>query len=513
MAVSTRRILALWWPHLSTDRLIRKHGARSEAPLVISQKANNALVVYALEKRAQALGLHKGQPLANARAMVEKLTIVPADEKADAALLDGIADWCDRFTPLVSLDSPDGLFLDITGAAYLFGGEAAMLATVTASIARQGFAVQGAIAGTSLAAHALARYAPGATTPAGGEAQAVAHLPITALECDDKALRALRHAGLKTVGAVAGRLSSELSERLGANFVTRLKILLGAEEKPLQPRRALPDLMAEQRFAEPIVTEEMIAASLLQLARHLSEILEREGRGARMLEAAFFRADGKVERIAVRTGEPLREPAVMLRLLRQRLDALADPLDPGFGFDLIRLEALLAEETRPATISFDSHENARRQIGFLIDRLAARFGDARVQRFVPQSTHIPEAAAAPVPAQDSDFGQQNWSLKRRPGDPPRRPLRLLEKPEEISVPASAFPDGPPGRFRWRRAQFDVTRAEGPERIAMEWWKKAGFTRDYFRVETRDGQRFWLYRDGLYQQNGLAPRWYLQGLFA
>jgi protein ImuB len=505
--------LALWLPRLPTDRLIRKSCARSDAPLVVSQKANNALIVHALEARAQKLGLYKGQPLANARAMVEKLTIVPANEKADAALLDGIADWCDRFTPLVSLDAPDGLFLDITGAAHLFGGEAKMLAAVIASIARQGFAVQGAIAGTTLAAHALARYAPGTLTIPGGEAQAVAPLPITALECDDKALRALRHAGLKTVGMVAGRLHSELSERLGAGFVTRLKVLLGSEEKPLQPRRALPDLMAEQHFAEPIVTEEAIAASLLHLAQHLNDILEREGRGARMLEAVFFRADGKVTRIAVRTGEPLRDPKVILRLLRQKLDALADPLDPGFGFDLIRLEALLAEETRPATISFDSNENARRQIGFLVDRLAARFGDARVQRFVPQDTHIPEAAAVAVPAQDRDFDQQNWPLKRLAGDPPRRPLRLLEKPEEISVPASAFPDGPPARFRWRRAQFQVARAEGPERIAMEWWKSRGLTRDYFRVETRDGQRFWLYRDGLYQQNGLSPRWYMQGLFA
>jgi len=491
---------------------------------VISQKANNALLVHALEARAEKLGLYKGQPLANARAMVEKLVIVPADEKADAALLEGIADWCDRFTPLVSLDGVDGLFLDITGAAHLFGGEKAMLASIVTSIARQGFAVQGAIAGTSLAAHALARYAPGTIPLPGNEAQAVTPLSITALECDDKTLRALRHAGLKTVDMVAGRLHSELSERLGAAFVTRLKVMLGAEEKPLQPRRALPDLMAEQRFAEPVITEETIAASLLQLAGHLSEILEREGRGARVLEAAFFRADGKVERIAVKTGEPLRDPKVMLRLLRQRLDALADPLDPGFGFDLIRLEALLAEETRPATISFDSNENARRQTGFLIDRLAARFGDARVQRFVSQDTHVPEAAGVAVPAQDTDFDQQNWTVKRLPGDPPRRPLRLLEKPEEISVPLSEVPDGPPVRFRWRRVQFQVARAEGPERIAMEWWRRSvrgsgsdqreiGLARDYFRVETRDGQRFWLYRDGLYQQNGLTPRWYLQGLFA
>ena len=465
-----------------------------------------------MEAKAARLGLYKGQPLANARAMVQPLVIVPADEKADAALLGAIADWCDRFTPLVTLDSPDGLFLDITGAAHLFGGEATMLAHVTGMIAKQGFAVRGATAGTSLAARALARFAP-AIVPVSGEADAVAPLPITALDCDDKILRALRHAGLKTIGMVTERLHSELSERLGKAFVTRLKIMLGAEEQPLTPRRPLPDLMAEQHFAEPIVTQDAIAASLLSLAQSLSEILEREGRGVRVLEAVFFRADGKVDRIAIRTGEPLRDPKVMLRLLRQKLDALADPLDAGFGFDLVRLEALLAEETRPATISFDSNENARQQIGFLLDRLSVRFGEHRVQRFVPQDTHIPEAAAVAVPAQERDFGPETWALKRRPGDPPRRPLRLLEKPEEISVPASEFPDGPPRRFRWRNAQFDVTRAEGPERIAMEWWRSAGLARDYFRVETGEGQRFWLYRDGFYQQNGLKQRWYMQGLFA
>ena len=161
----------------------------------------------------------------------------------------------------------------------------------------------------------------------------------------------------------------------------------------------------------------------------------------------------------------------MLRLLRQKLDALADPLDPGFGFDLIRLEALLAEETKPATISFDSDENARRQVRFLTDRLSVKFGEHRVQRFVPQDTHIPEAAGAAVPAQDDEFAGQGWLLKRRPGDPPRRPLRLLERPEEVSAMAS-IPDGPPVRFRWRQCLHEVARAEGPERIAMEWWHKA-----------------------------------------
>jgi protein ImuB len=503
--------LALWLPRLPTDRLTRKNAARSEAPLVVSGKSGNALHVHALEARAQRLGLYKGQPLANARAMVQPLTVVAADERADARLLDGIADWCDRFTPLVSLDGPDGLWLDITGAAHLFGGEAAMLSLVVRRIGEQGFAVQGAIAGTSLAARALARYAPRSIVPMGGEAAAVAPLPITALDPDDKILRALRHAGLKTVGMVAARLASELSERLGRSFVTRLRVVLGEHEQPLTPRRPLPDLMAEQRFAEPVVTQDTITASLLSLAGSLAQVLEREGRGVRVLEAAFFRADGQVDRIAIKMGEPLRDPAVMLRLLNQKLEALIDPLDAGFGFDVIRLEALLAEDTNPATISFDAHENARRQVGFLIDRLSVRFGEHRVQRFVPQDTHIPEAAAVAVPAQDRDFNG-DWRLKRASGDPPRRPLRLLERPEEINVPASEFPEGAPKRFRWRKAQFDVTRAEGPERIAMDWWRKERLTRDYFRVETGDGQRFWLYRDGLYHQIG-APRWYMQGVFA
>src|SRR5471030_1000582 len=226
MPVSTRRILALWLPRLPTDRLTRKNGDRFSAPLVISGKANNALYVHALEARASRQGLYKGQALANARAMVQPLAIVPADEKADAALLDAIADWCDRFTPLVTLDVPGGLFLDITGAAHLFGGEAAMLAQVTQKIAAQGLQVQAAIAGTSLAARALARYAPRTIVPPGGEAAAIAPLPIAAFDCDDKILRALRRAGLKTIGQVASRGRSELAERLGAGFVTRLNVML-----------------------------------------------------------------------------------------------------------------------------------------------------------------------------------------------------------------------------------------------------------------------------------------------
>ena len=497
---------------------------------------NNALHVHALNRSAERLGLYRGQPLANARAMIEGLAIVPADEKSDLALLDAIADWCDRFTPLVAADPSDGLFLDITGAAHLFGGETAMLNHVREKIAAQGFTVQAAIAGTSLAARALAHYANGTIALPGEEAAALAPLPIAALDCGEDKLRALKRAGLKTIAQVADRGRAELAARLGADFLTRLHVMLGAEEKPMTPRRPLPDLRAEQRFSEPVVTQDIISRSLRTLAVALSEILEREGQGLRLLEAAFFRADGKVQRIAIKTGAPLRDPDVMVRLLSQRLDALADPLDAGFGFDLIRLEACLAEKTHAAEASFDTHENARWHIAFLLDRLSARFGEHRVQRFVPQDTHIPEAQSVAIPAQDRDF-DGIWTAKRHDIDPPLRPLRMLEKPEEIHGVMASVPDGPPPRFRWRKAWFNVARTEGPERITLEWWQenshvrlmrgseqkrreKLGLlprpvppSRDYFRIETNEGLRFWLYRDGQYRANNFATRWYLHGIFA
>jgi protein ImuB len=196
---------------------------------------------------------------------------------------------------------------------------------------------------------------------------------------------------------------------------------------------------------------------------------------------------------------------------------------------LIRLDARLAEKANSAAVSFDEDENAQWQTRFLIDRLAARFGDHRVLRFVPQDTHIPEAAGVVVPAQDRDVDKEVWAPKRTLEDPPRRPLRLLQKPEEIRVSFPEAPDGPPAFFHWRQCRHDVLRAEGPERIALEWWRSVnearsdsvrasgpnipGPTRDYFRVETRQGQRFWLYRDGQFRRSGLQPRWYLQGIFA
>jgi protein ImuB len=220
-----------------------------------------------------------------------------------------------------------------------------------------------------------------------------------------------------------------------------------------------------------------------------------------------------MRRIAIETARPTRDPNIFSRLFREKLDALTDPLDPGFGFDLIRLSANLAQDLKAKNAGLDSHA-AEAEVSFLADKLAARFGSHRVLTFRQQDTHIPEAAAVAVPAQYADAQTLPWQPLRRTGAAPRRPLRLFAKPEPIDVLAEV-PDGPPLRFRWRRALHQVTRAEGPERIAMEWWRhqEPQPTRDYFRIEDEKGRRFWLYRDGLYARELAHPRWYVHGLFA
>ena len=496
---------------MPTDRLKRRWnatGRRDERPLVVAAKIDNALRLSAVDAKAAKLGLAPGRALADARAMIPELAVIGANEKADLKLLEAIADWCERYTPLCALDAPHGLLLDVTGAAHLFGGEQAMLSEIRRAIGSQGFAVRLALAGTAVAARALAHYAPGTIVTPGGEADAVAKLPVEALQADHTIVHALRRAGLKTIGQIAARQRSELTARFGSAFVTLLDCALGKAETPLNPRNPLPDCMAERRFAEPVVTEAVIAETILSLAAAVASVLEKRGQGARRIEACFFRADGATRRIAIETGAAVRDPAIVGRLLREKLDALSDPLDPGFGFDLIRLSVSLAQAAQAPATGFDTNENDK-DIAFLIDRLAARFGAHRISRFLQQDTHIPEAEAVTIPAQEKP--KLEWSARAK-GEPPRRPLRLFARPEPIEVLSEA-PDGPPLRFRWRRAAHNVSRAEGPERIAMEWWRAPQSTRDYFRVEDEAGHRFWLYRDGIPAREIAHPRWYVHGVFA
>jgi protein ImuB len=525
-SANRRRILSLWLPRLPIDRIKRKRagegGTDDAAPSVVVIKDGNALLIHSLDEAAAGFGLTQGLPLANARAICPDLVVHEADIAADAKTLEDIACWCDRFTPLVALDQPHGLLLDITGCAHLFGGEARLLKNVCDALTMRGFTVSAAIASNPVCARTMNRHVHGRIVPDGEEATAVAPLPVAALGASEAITLGLRRAGLKTIGDVASRGRHEITARFGAAFTTRLAQALGEGDAPISPRKPPPDYIVERRFAEPVATDTVIAMSLSSLAATLVAAMAQQGKGARRLEALFFRTDGVVRQIAVDTGQPVTEAKVIDRLFRERLEALSDPLDPGFGFDLIRLSAGRSEIVVQQQRDLDAHVHDSDELAALIDRIAARIGGKRVLVHLPQDTHVPERAVLSEPAQQHLAAAQRTDWPERVEDePPLRPLRLFEHPEEIQVIAQV-PDGPPARFVWRRAAHAVVHAEGPERIAMEWWRPdgQGLTRDYFRIEDEHGLRFWLYRDGLYDREidpktgkPVQPAWYMHGLFA
>ena len=533
--------------------------------MVIVQQVKNALALAALNDAAARLGLKAGMALADAKAMYPTLTVMDDDPEADRILLEAIADWCDRYTPLIGLDPPDGLTLDITGCAHLFGGEAAFCTDIVRRLGRQGLAARAAIADTVGCAWAVARFSPPpcgeegsgvgvarcgtavprgttphpnpppqggresappslsyAIVPPGGARAALLPLRLAALRIAPGIEAALGQAGLKCIADVIDRPRAPLAARFGEEFIRRIDQAVGRDDEPITPRLPVPPYVAERRFADPILLESDVLATTELLAQELARMLERRGEGARRLQVALFRTDGKVHRAAVGTGAPLRDPARMRALFAERLTAVGEVCDPGFGFDVVRLAALATERCDPVQTGLAAPDHAA-ELAHLVDRLDARFGLRRVTRPVPQDSHIPEFAVAAVPAAED---RRRRTEDRHPSSivrPPSsghesavpRPLRLYGRPEPIEAIAEV-PDGPPVRFRWRRVLHQVAYAEGPERIAMEWWrdqKGRALTRDYFRVESREGMRVWVYREGLYGRELAEPRWFLHGLFA
>ncbi|MDN2567405.1 DNA polymerase Y family protein [Aquibium sp. A9E412] len=526
----------MWFPHLPSDRILRRRlgrGWRAAArcaapaerpPLVVTRHEANTRRIAACDEAAAALGLRPGLGLADARARHPGLEAVEAEPEADRRLLAALADWCDRYTPLVALDPPDGLFLDITGCAHLFGGEKALLDDALAHLFHQGFDARAGLASTAGAAWAGARFAL-PPIGRGEEAEALAPLPLAALRLDQAARRGLESVGLTTAGLVLAAPRAPLARRFGQDLLARLDQALGRVDEPVSPRRPVAPLSAERRLAEPVGRAEDIEQLTGRLAATLKDELERRGEGARRLELALFRVDGAVCRLAVGTARPLREPALVERLFRERIAALDGGLDTGCGFDLVRLSVCLAAPFRAAQADLAGDRGAGAEsLARFAERVGARLGAAALMRPQAMESHWPERAVLRVPlvaALGKPAAAQRATQKTAQGAAPAarpdgmaRPLRLFDRPEPVAVTA-AVPDGPPARFRWRRVLYDVARAEGPERLAPEWWRSGeeAATRDYFRVEDAAGRRYWLFREGLYGTAGPAPRWFLHGLFA
>lgn len=502
---SGRRWLALFLPRLSTDRLIRSGRAPEDRPLAVYAKDVNAFLLTGVDARASDLGLRLAMSLADARALQPDLTALEAEPEEDARTLDAIGAWCERFTPIVALDPPDGLFLDISGCAHLFGGETALKRQIVTRLHAQGFGSRAAIAATPGAAWALARYG------AQGSGEDLAQLPIEALRLEEASAALLRRLGLKTVEHVLAAPRAAFSARAGEAAMRRLDQALGRAPEALTPRRPPPPVFAVRRFLEPLFAIDAVLIAVEALCGDVVAKLEVNGAGARRAALHLFGVDGRDRTIEIGASRPERRIEILLRLFREKLGVIGEKLDTEFGIEAARLDITLSErcEAQPRTlVAADETVASAEKITAVVDVLSARLGAARVMRPRLRAVHAPEkaggwrsalggAGAAEAPPKSGD-------------DIMRRPLTVFTRPQPIEVIATV-PDGPPLRFRWRKVLREVVRAEGPERISGD-WLGGGAARDYYRVEDKQARRYWLYREGMFGEEAL-PRWYVHGLFA
>jgi protein ImuB len=480
---------------------------RAEGALVTAHKLGNQNVLAAICPEARALGLAPGMPLTKARILVSGLDVRAADLEGDAAWLRRLALFAARrWTPRAGFSGPDGLWLDLSGTAHLFGGEQAMGERILAFLKRLGFAARIAVAGTAGAAYALARFSgrPLLLCPHGCEADAIAPMPLAALRIDEAALAAARRLGLDRVGELIAMPRAPLQRRFGGALLLRLDQALGRAPEPFDPIVPETPPSVLLRFMEPIASAEAIEAAVHEAVRRLVPKLAEAGLGARRLALACQIVDNSIQSQSVSLSRATRDGDHLARLLCTTIAMI----EPGFGIERLRLIAARVEPLVPEPVPGEmAGEKPAPDLATLIDRLAVRLGARRVHRLTALESDLPErsvAAADPLGAV-ADWPQ--WP----------RPVRLLSPPEPVDHVMSDLPDGPPRRFVWRGRRYEVAAADGPERVYGEWWRRPterGAVRDYFQVEDSEGARFWLFRQGDGEDPATGDMdWRLHGVFA
>lgn len=518
-----RRILSIWLPALAMDRW-RQGGGKERReldtqPLVLITDTAHGPRIEAVNRVGAQSGARAGMMLADARTLCPQIVTAPSDPAGDLAFLESLAVWAQRWGPWSALDAPGGLLVDVTSVPHLFGGEAKLVDDVRQAFAKRELAVRSAIAPTAGAAWALAHYGPSGAIVEGHEQieRALSDFPVAALRLDKDVVTVLRRLGLKRLGEISTIGRDAIQRRFrnrkspAANPLIRLDQLLGRVPEPLLPVVPVQMPLVQRRLMEPIRHRQLLDTVVGDLAEDMARELEGRGLGARRLELGLWRVDGEVVVRRLEMAAATRDPKHIVRLFAARLD----DVDAGFGIEMLRLRASWAE---PLALEQGEIESAAESHGTslaaCIDRLAVRLGAHAVSRPVPFASHLPERAQRWQPPLEPEPSSQGLLAFHE------RPLKLLEKPERISV-LYATPDGYPKRFRWRGGVHEIARVEGPERIAPEWWRERGSARlrDYYRIEDDRGRRYWIYRQGIIgdgrgsDRHGGLPDWYLQGLCA
>jgi protein ImuB len=488
-----RRLLSIWFPRLASDTSLRNRPV--EGPFALTHRSGQADHLHCLNSIAETRGLRRGMPLADARAICPDVTTRPANLAREAAALTALRRWASRYSPMIASDGTDGLVADITGVAHLFGGEADLRADLHARLERVGLSVTSAIAGSRGAAQALSRHR-GGIIPDGELVQGVGRLPVSALRIDPDTADALTRVGLSRIADLIALPRAPLARRFGQVVVLRLDQVLGHQPEPVAAQPEPPHFGVRMTLPEPIGLQSDVMAGLERLLDRLCATLALHHRGARRLRLELRRVDHGSAQVEIGLARPMRDPVRIAALFAKGVDEI----DAGFGIDALRLSAPITEPLAPEQIGSGPalrHDDA---LADLISRLGNRIGFDRVLRMVPADSKIPERSFQLVAAA--------WSepIATSPGLGPSRPITIFP-PEPVSH-ASGHP---PASFRWRRMRFTTLRALGPERITPEWWFddpawRSGL-RDYWRIETREGARLWLFHT---PQN---PSWCVQGEFA
>lgn len=549
--MSKRRILSLWFPRLAAERCLRDRRGLPDIPFAVAGDRNNAQVLVSLSAAAEAAGLTRGQPLRDACAMCPGLETRLENRELDRGFLTLIRRWAGKFSPWVSQEPPDGLVIDLTGCAHLFGGEAQLMAIVEQDCADLGLTVCSGLADTVGAAWALARFSgagqagarsgddiaqearatrsraakrrhwerggppPSTQTPPNRSARiappgqmrtTLAPLPVAALRLDSDLIATLNRLGLRKIGDLAGQPRAALARRFGQGLVGRLDQALGVAPEPVNPARAPDHFAVRLTLPEPVGLASDLLAALDRLLPPLAQKLERQGRGARRIRMECYRSDHTMSWVEVGLARPASAPDRIQPLLAMKLDEI----EAGFGIDMIRLYALATEPIHAhqhrghaEAASDGAARMASTGMADLMGRIGARIGLEAIARLHPTDSHIPEKTAQ-IQAAAWSKAALEWPVPNAP-----RPLELW-RPEIVTAQAAPYL---PAEFRWRNRSFKTHTGTGPERISPEWWFdepdwRSG-VRDYWRVTTQTGERLWLY----YAHGAaLSPGWFCHGSF-
>lgn len=497
-----KRFLSVWFPYLMTNWLVIRRPALRDAAFVFTASERGRIQVKAVSAAARSQGISSGIPLADAKALVPGLEVFQERPGRDIKLLRTLGEWCIRYTPLVAPDLRDGLMLDISGCAHLWGGEEAYLNELVSRLKTQGYEAKAAIADTIGASWAIARFGRG--TPiieCGKQAEALLPLPPSALRVETGILDRMQKLGLYQISDFINMPGPVLRRRFGKELLMRLGQATGMEEEALQSLQITVPYQQRLPCLEPIKTASGIEIALQRLLEPLCKRLQEEEKGLRLATLTCYRIDGKIIKTRIGTNSPSHHIRHLFKLF-----ALHIPyIEPALGIELFVLEANETEDHPPVQEALWSSCPGMddQRLTELLDRLAAKVGAQRIHRYLPEEHFWPERSVKPAHTL-LEQTLVSWHISRP------RPTQLLPSPQPIQVSAP-IPDYPPMLFIYQGKQHHIKKADGPERIAREWWLEQGEHRDYYYVEDEEGQRYWLFRSGHYAEK--SQNWFIHGFFA